>query len=74
MAVLDHISSQLRLFLYDGEDEETGNPIYRSKSFNNVRATANPDQLLAVAEAFASLQERPLYSVERRENSEIREA
>lgn len=72
MAAVDHISSQLRLVLYDGDDVETGKPVYRSKSFNNVKASAEPEQLHVIAEAFASLQERPLYTIERRDNSEIR--
>jgi len=74
MAVSDHISSQLRLALYDGDDAETGKPVYRYKSFNNVKASADADQLHAVAEAFARLQDRPLYTIERRDNAEIREA
>lgn len=71
MAMAEKISSTLRLVLYDGEDEETGNPVYKSKSFNNVKTSANADQLFVVAEAFAQLQELPLYAIERRDNSEI---
>lgn len=73
MILVDHISTQLRLVLYDGEDPMTGDPVYRSKSFNNVKSEATAEQLFAVAEAFESLQERPLHTIERRDNSEIRE-
>lgn len=73
MIIADQISTQLRLVFYDGEDMLTGNPIYRTKSFNNVKPEATAEQLFAVAEAFEGLQERPLYTIERRDNSEIRE-
>ena len=73
MIVTDHISAQLRLVFYDGEDTMTGNPIYRTKSFSNVKSEATAEQLFAVAEAFESLQERPLYTIERRDTSVIRE-
>src|SRR5690625_6120469 len=66
MAMAEPVSSTLRLVLYEGEDEETGNPIYKSKSFNNVKVSANADQLFIVAEAFTQLQELPLYSVDRK--------
>jgi len=71
MAMAEPVSSTLRLVLYEGEDEETGNPMYKSKSFNNVKVSANADQLFVVAGAFTQLQELPLYSIERRDNSEI---
>jgi len=74
MAVAERISSRLRLVFYDGEDVLTGNPIFKSKTFNNLKTDADADQFLAVAEAFASLQERPLSRIERNDNTEIREA
>ncbi|WP_373893877.1 DUF1659 domain-containing protein [Virgibacillus natechei] len=73
MAVADKVSSTLRLVLYDGDDTMTGEPMYKYKSFNNVKTEAVADQLLPIAEAVAALQERPLYNIERRDNSEIRE-
>ncbi|UJL45863.1 DUF1659 domain-containing protein [Virgibacillus sp. NKC19-16] len=73
MAVADKVSSSLRLVLYDGDDTMTGEPMYKYKSFNNVKTEAVADQLLPIAEAVAALQERPLYNIERRDNSEIRE-
>lgn len=73
MAVADKVSSSLRLVLYDGDDTMTGEPMYKYKSFNNVKTDTVADQLLPIAEAVAALQERPLYNIERRDNSEIRE-
>jgi len=74
MAVAERVSSRLRLVFYDGEDILTGNPIFKSKTFNNLKTDADADQFLAVAEAFAGLQERPLSRIERNDNTEIREA
>lgn len=71
MAVADRKNSQLRLVFYDGEDSY-GEPIYKVKSFNNIKADATTDQLFTVATAIVSLQERPLYNIERKDSSEIR--
>ncbi|MFD2762470.1 DUF1659 domain-containing protein [Lentibacillus juripiscarius] len=71
MAVAEKIQSRLTLVLNDGEDMETGNTIYKSKSFNNVKPEATADQLLAIALAVAPLQERPLYNIERTDDSII---
>lgn len=65
------IRSQLRLILDNGIDSETGDVVTKLKSFNNVNPSATADQLFTVAEAFASLQTLPLYSVERTDNSEL---
>ncbi|MBY7144634.1 DUF1659 domain-containing protein [Virgibacillus sp. NKC19-3] len=73
MAVADKVSSTLRLILYEGDDDLTGEPVYKYKNFNNVKTDADADQLLPIAEGLAALQESPLYSIERRDNSEIRE-
>lgn len=74
MAVADKMTSTLRLVLYDGDDLITGKPVYTSKSFNNVKTSAEADQLYQIAVAFSGLQERPLYNIERRDSSEIRES
>lgn len=73
MITADQISSQLRLVFYDGEDVLTGDPVFRTKSFNNVKTEATAEQLYIVANALQGLQERPLHLIERRDQSEIRE-
>ncbi|MGY0693870.1 DUF1659 domain-containing protein [Virgibacillus sp. FSP13] len=73
MAVAEKYDSSLRLVLDDGADVLTGKPIYKTKSFNNVKTAATADQLYAIAHAIAPLQERPLYNIERRDSSEIRD-
>ncbi|WP_164667479.1 DUF1659 domain-containing protein [Virgibacillus doumboii] len=71
MAVSQMVSSQLTLILDDGDDILTGDTIYKTKSFNNVKPVATADQLYAIATAVAALQERPLYNIKRKDNSEI---
>ena len=72
MAVADMTNSQLRLVLHDGNDPISGDPVYKAKSFNNVKTDATADQLFLIANAFAGLQERPLFNIERKDSSDIR--
>ena len=74
MAVQNQLTSTLRLVLSDGIHADTGKPLYRSKSFNNIKVSANATQLFNVAGQLASLQTLPLDSIERRDTSEISEA
>ncbi|MFD1361399.1 DUF1659 domain-containing protein [Lentibacillus salinarum] len=71
MAVAQKVSSRLRLVLDDGDDMMTGETIYKTKSFNNVKPEATADQLYAIATALEGLQERPIYMIERHDGSEI---
>lgn len=73
-AVADMVTSQLQLVFNDGNDLSTGKPVYKTKSFNNVKTSADADQLYAIALAFADLQERQLYTINRKDSSEILEA
>ncbi|GAB3805789.1 DUF1659 domain-containing protein [Virgibacillus kimchii] len=71
MAIQEMMSSSLQLVFSAGIDEESGEPVYRTRSFNNVKTTADAEQLYAVATAMAGLQELPLYNIHRRDSSEI---
>jgi len=71
MAQATMLDSALRLVFYTGDDIETGDPIFKTKGFNNVKANATADQLFEIAQAISSLQEHDLYRVERRDNTEI---
>ncbi|RKQ30258.1 DUF1659 domain-containing protein [Oceanobacillus halophilus] len=64
-------NSTMQLVFNDGNDLETGLPVYKYKTFSNIKTTATPDQLHAVATTIASLQERPLFNVVRKDNSDI---
>lgn len=74
MAVQNKLTSTLRLNLSDGVDLDSGKPVYRAKSFSNIKVSSDATQLFNVAEQLASLQTLPLDSIERRDTSEIREA
>lgn len=74
MAIVQPVSSQLRLVLYDGEDLATGQPRFRNKNFNAVKPDATAEELHAIAVALVSLQERPLQTVERIDRAELHEA
>ncbi|WP_010651364.1 DUF1659 domain-containing protein [Oceanobacillus massiliensis] len=74
MAVADMTKTTLQLVLDDGIDSTTGSPIFKYKSFNNVKTEATADQLYAIATAVAALQESPLYEINRKDTSDIREA
>lgn len=71
MATSDIMTSQLRLTFVTGTDQITGDPLFASKSFNNVKPTSQASQLLTVAEALAQLQTHSLFKIERNDSSEI---
>ncbi|MCM3409975.1 DUF1659 domain-containing protein [Metabacillus litoralis] len=58
------LDSNLSL-IYDMGMDINGKPITKRKSYNNVKTSATPDQLLQVAQAIASLQTETLTLVER---------
>lgn len=62
--------SQLRIEYNHGVDLE-GNPIYKAKTYNNLKTTATPDDIQAVSLAIAGLQQHTLVSVQRNSNYEI---
>ncbi|MGM8213619.1 DUF1659 domain-containing protein [Virgibacillus sp. W0430] len=74
MAEANLMNSQLRLIFDDGTDLFSGEALYKSKNFNNVKTSATANQLYAVATAMAGLQQRPLYLVQRKDSTDIHEA
>lgn len=62
--------SNLRLKFQTGVDGQ-GNPVYRRKTFSNVKADATDQNIFDVATALADLQEYTLATVERADNSEL---
>lgn len=73
MALAEKIDSRLQLTFENGIHPETGDPVYKRKSFNNVKLDATADQLLAVTQAIIPLQELVLYSVKRNDTELITE-
>jgi hypothetical protein len=62
--------TKLRLVFDAGADDE-GNPIYRAKTFSNVKKEATVDQLFQAAQAISVLCMETLNKVERNDSSEI---
>src|SRR5699024_11774364 len=67
------IKSQLRLIFENGTHPDSGKPVYKTKTFNNVVSDASADQLYAVGTAVAQLQELPLHEINRGDTSLIDE-
>ena len=63
-------SSQLRIEYNLGMDFD-GKPIYKEKSYNNLKTTATPDDILNVSLAMAGLQQHELVVVRRTSNFDI---
>lgn len=62
--------SRLRLVFETGVNEK-GEPIFKSKTFSNLKKEATPDQMHQAASAIAALSKDPLSRVERNDRSEI---
>jgi len=71
MAVATLQRSQMRLYFESGTHPETGDPIFKTKLFNNVKLDADAEQLLNVASALGNLQQFTLHEVERNDSSTI---
>ena len=67
-AFLKH--SRLKLVFENGMDDE-GNPVYKSKTFANVRRDSTADELYQVSQAIGSLAAQPLWLVERNDSYDI---
>lgn len=64
--------SRLTMVQHVGNNEE-GRPIYRSKSFSNVKWDATDEDLYQVAAVLAALSEHPTVRIERTNNSVLSE-
>lgn len=62
--------TKLRL-VYEAGMDEKGSPLYKAKSFSNVKKEATADQLNQAAQAIAALTNDTLNKVERNDSSEI---
>ncbi|WP_226036866.1 DUF1659 domain-containing protein [Aquibacillus saliphilus] len=72
MAVAQLIDSRLQLSFEDGVTEK-GEVIIKNKSFNNVKTSATPDQLLAITVALVALQQKTLHSIKRNDTELVTE-
>ncbi|MGG3466117.1 DUF1659 domain-containing protein [Neobacillus pocheonensis] len=62
--------TKLRLVFEAGMDEK-GNPLYKAKSYSNVKKEATADQFNQAAQAIGALTNAVLNKVERNDSSEI---
>lgn len=63
-------NSRLTL-VYETGLNEKGEPIFKGKSYSNIRVSATPDQLHQAATAIGELSANPLSSVERTDNYDL---
>ncbi|PLR75202.1 hypothetical protein CU633_22350 [Bacillus sp. V3-13] len=64
------MESRLRLVFETGVNEK-GEPVFKTKTYSNVKKEATPDQLHQTALALAGLCADPLSSVERSDSVDI---
>ncbi|ETI65979.1 DUF1659 domain-containing protein [Neobacillus vireti] len=70
MATALLLGTKLRLVFEAGMDDE-GNPLYKAKTFSNVKKEATVDQLYQAAHAISVLCKDTLNKVERNDSTEI---
>ncbi|KYD10653.1 DUF1659 domain-containing protein [Heyndrickxia sporothermodurans] len=63
--------SSLKLVFDNGVDEN-GKPMFKTKTFNNIRLEATADELLKAAQAIDSLSQKDLFNVERNDSSDVK--
>jgi hypothetical protein len=64
MASSNQVSSMLVL-MFDGGVDASGKPVVINKRFNGVKPNATDDQVYAIAQALAPLQQYPALNIER---------
>lgn len=62
--------TRLRLSFETGMNEK-GEPIYKAKTYSNIKKDAAPDELSRASQALGGLCEHPLTGVEKLDNYEI---
>jgi hypothetical protein len=70
MAVANLLETKLHIVFETGMDEK-GNPVYKSKTLNNIKKEATTDQLFQVAQAISALCSDSLNKIERNDMTDI---
>lgn len=65
-------ASRLKLVFDHGMDDDN-KPIYKSKTFNNIRRDSTADQLYEASKAISSLKSEALWAIERNDTFDIDE-
>ncbi|NLZ54889.1 MAG: DUF1659 domain-containing protein [Thermoanaerobacteraceae bacterium] len=66
------LNSSLRIIVETGVDENN-KPIYRTRSYNNVKTDATDEDLMSVANQLADIQSHPVHAIRRTIESELTE-
>lgn len=74
MAVKDPVKSTVRAKLVTGTDYITGKTIYANRSFNNLKPSAAPIDVLDSIDDLMSLQKHQPFNFEQIDYGELREA
>lgn len=70
MAMAQLVDTNFRLVYEIGVDDK-GDPIFKRKTYNNVKPASTDDQIFDVAKAIASLSNLTLFTIERADQKEI---
>lgn len=70
MANINFVKTNFRI-LYENGQDENGEPIYKTKSYNNINTACTDDQIQQAAIAISSLSKLPFYTIERDDKKEI---
>jgi len=70
MAEANIVKTSFRILFENGLNQK-GEPVYKAKSYNNVKTSSTDDQIHQTAQALASLSNLPFYAVERNDKKEI---
>lgn len=62
--ITDAKDSRLRL-IFQLEDDEDGKPVFKTKTFSNIKSEAEDQAVFNVADILGDLQEHPTASIER---------
>ncbi|MFK4997940.1 DUF1659 domain-containing protein [Bacillus sp. N9] len=65
-------ATRLKLVFDHGVDEDN-KPVFKSKTFQNVRRSATASELYEAAQAIGALSSQPLWAIERNDLSSIDE-
>ncbi|MCU9612657.1 DUF1659 domain-containing protein [Caldibacillus lycopersici] len=70
MAISNPFDTNVQLVFDAGVDGE-GKPVFKKRTYSNFKTDSTPDQIYQVAQALSSLNNLPLYSVQRVDKHEI---
>jgi len=66
------LNSSLRIIVETGFDSE-GKPIYKTRSYNNVKTAASDEDVMSVANQLADIQSHPVFAIRRIVETELTE-